>query len=343
MKRKIFDTRVASVSGLSQQSSRILNYVVGNQHAALSTDDLTALISPIRTILKSPMAECFDRLVATGSLNNFVALYIQGKDQNIPEILTTSVFTIDLKQMNGSESLKSLPNLKDKILVNITNTLRKDRTGMLSIDAIDNFQHMFVKGQLVAAYADIRNWLNAYSAEYCIKSYSMVLSGIISRYYNLSILESFKVRTIFALFMAQMLNEEDSPLNPPYFSRATWGDMSERELREIATEAVELAGGKEFTLESLCSTLAQCVSEKMSKFDLGALMQMCGNLGSDLLVSKMALEFPPYWVFMLLQALSGIKSMLVYQLNQQRLVADGRTKFLHGVMMDSSIFDVRRY
>lgn len=288
------------------------------------------------------MAEFFDRIVATNGLNNFVTLYIPSKDTNTPELLTTSVFTVDLKQLDERHTLASIPAVSEKIVANITNTLRRGKDGTLTIDALDNFQNMYTKGTLVAAYNDMPNWLNSYSAEYCIKTYSMILSNLISRYYNLGLMETFKVRTILALFMAQMLNDGYEIKDPPYFNRATWGDLTLKEITDIATEATE-GMTTQFDLDSVAKALATCVSEKMDKFDTAALVAIAGNLGPDVLTSRLAIEYPPYWVYILLQSLSGVKSMLTYQLNQQRLVNDGRTKFLANVLREGAIFEVKRY
>lgn len=341
MKRKIFDTRVAVRTGLLQHAPRVLNYVVTNQHTILSETDLIGLIQPIRTILKSPMAECFDRLMITNAINNFAVMHIPAKDSAVPELLATPVIICDLKQFPSSSALSSLPNLRDKVILNVTNTLRKERDGGFRVDAIDNFQSMFVKGQIVIAYEDSDHWLNPYAAEFCLKSYSIILSGLISRYYNLSLIDTWKVRSILALFFAQRLTSDAPSANPPYYNRCTWGELTQRELTQIADECTEICPNG-IELDDLCRLLATQVSDKMSKFDAQAFFQICGNLGSDLLTSQIGIEYPPFWIYMLIQALSGTKSMLVYQLNQQRLVTEGRSKFLAALIRDAGLFEVLR-
>ena len=336
MKRKIFDTSKAEFTGLKQYIPRALNYVVNNRNNVLSVEELTSLINPIRTILKSPMAEIFDRMVAAKVLNNFTTLYVPGKDSDIPELLASSVCTVDFKEIDHNKVLRGLSELEDKVVVNITNCLRRDKVGTLYIDAIDNLQNQYVRGQLVAAYNDIDDWIDIYSAEFCMKSYSMILSNIISRYFNLSLMETFKVRTVLALFMAQMIYNDDDFKHPPLVMRATWGDLSTREVMEIVNEVTE-DQTKQFTIESVCKVLATHISDKMDKFNPRVFYNLFANLGTDVIQTGFALEYPPYWIYMLLQALSGTKYMMMYQLTQQRLINDGRSKFIQSLMGSSFI------
>lgn len=340
MKRKIFDTSKADSTGLKQYIPRALNYVVANRNNILSVDELTSLINPIRTILKSPMAEIFDRMVAAKVLNNFATLYVSGKDSDIPELLASSVCTVDFKEIDHNQVLRGLSELNNKVIVNITNCLRRDKVGSLYVDAIDNLQSLYVRSQLVAAYNDIDDWIDIYSAEFCMKSYSMILSNIISRYFNLSLMETFKVRTILALFMAQTLTDDQNFKCPPLILRATWGDLTTREVGEIVNEVTE-GQTKPFNLKSMCEVLATHVSDKMDKFNSRVFTNMFANLGTDVIRTQFALEYPPYWIFMLLEAFSGTKSMMMYQLTQQRLINDGRTKFIQALTNSSFVNYVR--
>lgn len=62
------------------------------------------------------------------------------------------------------------------------------------------------------------------------------------------------------------------------------------------------------------------------------LMALAGTLGGDIIVTEIALDYPPYWVYLLALALSGQKIPLIYQLNMQRLMTDGKTKFLQQLL-----------
>ena len=69
---------------------------------------------------------------------------------------------------------------------------------------------------------------------------------------------------------------------------------------------------------------------------------LTGNLGPDSITSHLALEYPPYWIYILLLALSGNKIPIVYQLNNMRLAQEGRSKFLQQLMTYDALFTVNR-
>lgn len=330
MKRKFFDTWVSRFAGLESQQTRVLKYVLENQQTILDTSEVLALVQPIRTILKTPMAELFNRLVSSEQLSNFAAFYDLGQSSSLPELLTSSNITLDLGQFKDASSvLMNTPKLKNKTLVNLTSVLRRNRsTGELSVNAIDNFQNLFVRGQLVMAYTDLDDWITAPMQEFVIRSYSMVLSAMISRYYSLTMTEQATVALHFALYMAQMLTPGAfETAEPPIFFRCTTlGKLPQ--LKEVVDMCRDKSS-EGLTLASVCQLIAEHGPSKMHAFDLTALSALCDNLGPDLLTTRLALEYPPYWVYCLLLAFSGsAKIPLIYQLNNQRLMNEGRSKFL---------------
>ena len=341
MKRKFFDTWTAQFAGLRSQEPRVLKYMLDQRDQILTITDLNALVSPIRTILKTPMADLFTRLVMSEQLHNFAAFYAPIKD-SIPELLTASSITLDLGQFSNKSVINNIPNLDNKVLVNITSTLRRDReTGELSVNAIDNFQNLFVRGQLVIAYTDLDDWISPNLQEFVIRSYSMILASMVSRYYDLTVPEQMTVALHFALYMGQMLTPGNTEeIAPPILFRCT--SLAPRaQLQEVVDMCAE-ASAQGLTIGKVCELIAQHGPEKMRAFNISALNALCDNLGPDILTSRIALEYPPYWVYILVLALSSsAKIPLIYQLNNQRLMNEGRSAFLNK-LFTSTCFSVDR-
>ena len=340
MKRKFFDTRFAKIAGLDTQLPRVLKYAVANQSYIFSTGELMQMLQPIRTILKTPMAVIVDNLMTGRQLTNFAAFYVPGKDTSIPEILTAGNITLDLNQIPDPRQLASLPLLRDKVLVNITGAVRPTESGY-TVSAVDVLQNRIVRGQLVASYWTNDTWPNTYVAEYAIKSYCMVLSALISRYYNLSMPEQLRVSALLAFFMAQWLTGEnyDSSLPPLFLKMNFLGNRAE--LTEIAKQCTA-KNPHGLTMQDLCELIAGIGPDKIATFNISAFTAICGNLGGDLITSSIALEYPPYWIYMLIASLSGAKIPLLYQLNSQRLINEGRSKWLNAVFTDQTILSLSR-
>lgn len=346
MKRKFFDTKFASDAGLEKQMPRVVRYLIENRNEVLSTDEVAQLASSIRSILKTPLSEVFDRIAASEALRNFAAIFARSNSSSLPELLTTTSITIDSSQVNEVNTLRSMPELYKKIFVNLTPALRLDKQrGQLTVGAVDTFQTIFVRGHLVASYEDSDGWLPPYIAEYAVKSYSMILSGMISKYYGLSFPETMKLAGVFAFYFCQCLSREGDNLTlPPLFNRCTYiGNRGELlVLSEEICEFLQSTGSTiELDMDKVCALLAHLGPSRMAKFDYMGFKALCGGLGPDLITSLIALEYPPYWIYLLIAALSGVKLPLIYKLNEHRLVNDGRTKFLQQLMSAESLFMVR--
>lgn len=342
MKRKLFDTTFAQYAGLEMQTDRVLKYVAESHNSILSVDELMNMTSSIRSILKTPMAELFDRIINDRQLINFAGFYVSKTDGNLPEILTTQNITLDIKQFSHNNVLDSIPEARDKILINLTGVLKPDRTNdSLSINAIDVFQNLFVRGQFVAAYWDSDHWLTPYLSEFTIKSYSMILSSMISRYFKLELSEQMSIAAIFALFFSQLLsNESNDLLHPPILNRQTWLTKSVN-FEEIAAldESIRTTP---LDITKVCELIHLLNPRKMQNFSRVDLNAICGNLGPDIITSQIAIEYPPYWLYCLMQCFSGGKLALSYHIKQQNLLTEGRTKFLREMVLNESMFDLTR-
>lgn len=347
MKRKFFDTKFASDAGLEKQMPRVVRYLVDNRNEVLSYDEVAQLASSIRSILKTPLSEVFDRIAASEALRNFAAIFARNSSSSLPEMLTTTSITIDSSQVNEVNTVRSMPELYKKIFVNLTPTLRFDKQrGMLTVSAVDNFQTLFVRGHLVASYQDSDGWLPPYIAEYAVKSYSMILSGMISKYYGLSLPETLKIMGVFAFYFCQMLSRDgDNSTLPPLFNRCTYiGNRGELLVmsEEICEFVQSINADINLSIDTVCTLIANFGPSRMAKFDYMGFKALCGGLGSELITSLIALEYPPYWIYLLVASLSGAKLPLIYKLNEHRLVNEGRTKFLQQLMSAEQLFAVRR-
>lgn len=342
MKRKFLDTGYAQFAGLSGQSTRVLKYIVENRNSILSESELIGLAQYVRTILKTPMAEFFDRIVASQGLKNFMAIYLPATDSSVPELLTVNALALDLKQMDNTGILRSTPEARDKIAVNMSGIIKPDKaTGKFAISSADTLQNIFTRGYLMASYEDSDGWLTPYLGEFGTRTYSMIISSLISRYYNLTIPETMQVMGILALYFTQIIDEDrGDPIMPSLFNRCTF--IGNRAELERLAEACAEKSAVGLTLNSTIELIAELGPEKMRTFNGSVFYSLCSNLGPDVITTQIALEYPPYWIYVLMLALSGNKVPIVYQLTAQKLANEGRSKFLQQLLTNSSLFTVNR-
>lgn len=344
MKRNFFDTEFITYAGCRAQIPRILSYVVENRDVLIRYDELYSLMHSIKTILKNPMAEAFNRLVTNGQLRNFAAVYLKSTETAVPEMIAQQALTLDLKQIESSHSvLSSIPEFDNKILIDLTTSVRPDRvSGALQVTAADIVQNLIVRGHLVASYYDLDNWLTPYLSEYLIRTYSIAVGFTVGRKYNLSLVEQMKVMGIFALFMSQkLMTSDDNNLTfPRMFNKCTFLG-SRYELAQLADECAEISS-KGLTLQSVCTLIGTTGPEKLKSLKVPVLNQICRGLGPDMITTMLALEYPPYWLYILISALSGTKTPLIYCLTANKLAQEGRTTFVTQFLNNENFFNLHR-
>ena len=342
MKRNFFDTGFMTFAGIKSQLPRVIRYVAENRDIIVPPELMRSLVQSIRTILKNPMAEFFNRIVTADQLNNFATIYIQSSETAIPEIIASQNFSLDFKQVQEANILRSIPEFNNKVLVNLTTALKPDRVnGGLMVSAADTMQYQFCKAQLVASYADLENWLTPYLSEFVVRTYSMIISSIISRQFGLTLDETMKIMGVSAIFYSQLLGpDNDDLVMPAIYNRCTFIG-SRAELTALAEEVADISSTG-LDVVKLCTMMKKVGPDRMKAFEPQVFLSICGSLGPDLITGRIALEYPPYWVYCLLLALSGVKTPMIYQLNNSRLSQEGRSRFLSAIMSDEQLFNLRR-
>lgn len=338
MKRKFSDTQFAQTAGFNLSAKSMLKFVVDNQSSVWTLDDLRSLIKPIHTTLKTSTSQIFDLLTNRDCLSNFAVINVSSKETNIPELLTASNITLDLKYIPGSDILRPYRQLANKVLVNITSCLNKNRSlETETVNDIASLQAFFIRGQYCLTYQDDDDWLGGSLTEYILKSYSIILSAMISRQYSLDLQDQIAAGMWFAAFMASRLDNDTGI--PRMLYRATWFTSQQR-IREFIQENEEILSRGIKDLDELCQHISQ-ITPRMKNFNDVILRSICGSLGPDNLTSRIALEYPPYWAYLILCALSGDKMSLLYQLNNNRLTNEGRSKYLAGMFQTNHFYQVR--
>lgn len=346
MKISLYDTSVMNAARVKETLSRVVEYAVVNRNLLIPTETVIKLTEATRTILNTPMAEFFNRLVNSDGINNIAAIAVSPKAPSLPQSLVSPSITIDFKQVD-SNMLKSIPELQDKILLNLTSSLKQDRsTGQYYISAVDILQDIYTRGQLVATYEDLGdNWMPAQALDFLVKSYSMILSSGVSRFFQCTVPEAFTVAAIFCLYISQRLTTSGDPFHPVYFNRANFCGTP-RDLKELGDLAAETFDGKldtgVMTKEQLCKLVSVALGGRFEDFNIDRLDGCCGHLGTDTIVSLTAMEYPPYWAYLLYKALSNTKTVVTYQLNNQKLVRECNTRFLEPILKYQPMFSYTR-
>jgi len=344
MSRFLWDTQFAHTADMKHQMQQVVKYLVTNRGVVIPEAQLQSVFG-MRPILSNIINKLFEQCINTGYIREFASilpLVTRGEPKsNLPDLLTMRNITIDLKDNAEAKPLESYYELKDKIVVNLSELVKIDTANRgTQVSDLNEMHSMYVRGMFVRSYAHSDGWLNPILCTYIIQTYCMTISSIIARNENLAITDQLTVASIFALYMAQMLSSSHENMSRPslYYRCTFLGNM--RELDEIANKVGHVSANG-LNIQSVCELIAELGPARLQKFNAGMFYRMCSSLGpsTDIISTRIAFEYPPYWLLMILRALDGVKmGSMFMQLKQNNLVNEGK-KFAHNLISARPLFE----
>lgn len=320
----IFDTTFAQNIQAEKQAKESARFIIANRGAALTADQMTEILrTPV--FAQTPISLIYEHLKVKGKLEQlFVPAHYGNVQDSVPEILTTA-FTFDTAQLPDAGALSTLPEYRNKVLLNLSQLVKLQAQGRVMVSDINEVMSLFVRGFLVMSYFDNDNWLSPQLLAYVVKSYSMTVSYAISRsrLLNLTLPEQMTVAAILALYFCQKVQSpKDSLTHPPLFNRCTFlGDQ--KKLADIA-DSMATVSSQGLNMTLVCELMREHGPDRMKEFDPRMLNLAIINQGTSQIDMLLAAEYPPYWIHQILSALSGIKTPLANQLKTLRLYDEGK-------------------
>jgi len=339
-RRYITDTRFAGTFDIERQFRIVVDYLIANRTVIANTQDL-ANIFATRATLSTPMIDMFNRCMSTGYINEFATILRVNDHIGIPDILTMNSVVTDLKQSKYSKPLQPYPELHQKIIMNISSLVRMSNTGYF-VTAIQELHSMYVKAMLTRSYAMSNDtWLSPAHNQFVIRSYSMLVATIIARNTGLDFNELLTVATIFALYMCQMLSSNDREMVPNSFYNLNYLGQRSDLVRFVEENQDIIESG--LTLDKCCDLVAKTGPARLKKYNTDLFYRQCVSLGSyiDTLTTRIAMEYPPYWVYLNIYAQSGAKLGSFMKIMQQHGLVNGAKKFVSELVHSQAIYESR--
>jgi hypothetical protein len=332
--KTLLDTSYAQVSNFPSQMERVIKFLVTQPQTILTPAQLQSVWNT-RLITSSHISSIFDQMLRKGQLSHFATLDLGqlATGMSIPDALSWTNITIDLKYAQNSQVLNSLTFVKDKILINGTSYLQLNSSGHYVTKDAAELHSMYVRGQLCRSYAERGHiWCNAAITLYLIETYGICISGMLTQRMGLSGDAQIYLARLFGLYMAQKLSSPNSTQYPDIFLRCT-SLGNQKELDEFQ-KSIFANGVTQLTLGTLCEILSQSDISTLNGFTVGKFYAFVSSLGpiSDPVSTRIAFEYPPYWMFLILRALDTLRgAQLGNMLKRYRLDGDRAKKVIRDI------------
>jgi hypothetical protein len=145
---------------------------------------------------------------------------------------------------------------------------------------------------------------------------------------------------VFALYMSQQFaRNDDNPAKPRNFYKCTFlGTIND--LENMAARGADKAS-EGLTLETVAELISETGPQRLQKFNVGNIYNMCQQLGSSLnpISNYISLEYAPYFTFMVLNVLSGGKGgSLALRMKENKLDGTAGKQFINEFKVCQSLY-----
>jgi len=319
-KKHLYNIDFAQFAGIKPTAVKALKFLATNRRYGIAPHVVERLYAD-KPLLETPSNTIFRHLRDEGKLSAlFAPLYFDKNASGIPELLLSNEVVLDTAQLSESQILSSFPEFYGKVVVNLSNILRSNRNapGEYQVTDMHAMHSLFVKGALVMSYNDSETWLTPTLGVYIVKSYSMTISGIIAKLYDLTLQEQLTIAAVFAMYMCQVLDKDSADKTcPTLFNRCTFLGNTTVLNGLISAMAEETVSGLDTA--KVCKLVSTLGPDRVRGFSPEIFFRTVKSIGTDVVSSMIAIEYPPYWVHQLVVAMSNGKTKLYFELKANRL------------------------
>lgn len=343
-RQNIFTTRsVASVIPLNMRND-LIDFVINNRQNLLNTQKKTDAFKH-RFSGPGPISDIVHRITTLGKDQTYGLINIPSKSTSIREVIDMTFVPWDILQLKEvtpaySKTLSLIPELDDKIIINVSDIMKSNG----DFSDISQLQWRIVRDFLSRSfYVSTGNvWILPSLVRYVAKVYSMTIGGKIARFFGLSPLLQMFIQTIFGLYFVGRMTSSDIA---PDFVRSHYRSMGINDAQELVQifAFVEDVLGKKTpdSLEEVLRVIDEYGHDRLKdkgvpRLTIPVLNTKFSNLFPESHVATTALEYPPYFFFMILLVLSNVRIGLSFSMKDLNLVNEGRE--VVDQMMKSHLF-----
>lgn len=298
--------------GLRDASMAAAKFLSEERGLVLGREGINYLKSSVRMTVGTPITEIYTKAADLGKLSCFTMLDL-GRVKDPPTILTNREIAIDGKYIS-----KEMPSDFKNVWLNLSSFSRNDAyNGFLHITDTMQLASSVARGLLCMSYNDSPVWLTPMLRCWIIEMYSLCLTMRMKTLFDLNMEEYSLFRLLFAAYMAQMLDEEDSTKEVPpilysckflYQDTGTMRTIDDR-MEAISGVRAQVSPTMDLNIDKICKIMQEKGPARAKKLlKASSFYQFMSRSPSDSQSMLCSIDYPPYFVWMLLENLRGGKN-----------------------------------
>lgn len=328
MGHNIYRSPVTLLTLGRNQLKDLVNYLILNRGTVLVPIDSTARMFRMQPLATTPISTLFARAEALGKLGLVSLLNIPTSVKDVPEVITYQHVTFDMLQIGETEPALSRAlaavRFDKRLVVNATPWLTRDG----SVSDLLSLHSIIVRDLLVRSYfaSAGKTWISPQISRYCAKIYSMSLGALVGGQYGLAFAERQVVAGIFAYFFMSMCVPVADRVKAFQAHSKYFGIDRAADVDQIVDLFVEHGfDKKDMTFDDACNLVGNLGIARMSGFTKHVVQTKAKSWGTDVYTSALALEYPPYFAWLLLMIATGRKTGLAFVLKNLNLEKELRS------------------
>jgi len=309
-KESIFGLTTSQVTVRDTQLGSIVMFLSANPSVIVPMAE-SAKITGVRQLSQTAIDALFAKAMRSGSNYDQLFSFVRiPSGQTAPEAITFRHLTMDTKQLApvypSVAAATAHQSFANKIILNVTQLTRASG----DIADISTFQGYVVRDLLSRTYFESdRAWLTPSLAQQVCRIYSMSLAADVAQIFDLDRMEQFSVQAIFCFYyLSKFMPVRDA--EAMFISQnRDFGIPHLDTVRDVVGHIKDVMGDRlsSMGLYDACSIVAGIGIPRLSKFEYKTLIMRMRSIGEDVHTSAMALEYPPYYLYLILQVASGRK------------------------------------
>lgn len=315
MKPTIGTTPYGMSLDLKKQAMNAATFLTKNQHVLAGRDGVEYLKSSVKMTVSTPLTDIYTRAADLDKLNCFSIFDLSGVP-DVPSVLTVGELTIDGKYISPN-----MPHVFQNAWINLTPFLKVSRNDAYNripqITDTIQFASLVARGLLCMSYNDSDVWLTPSLRITIIEAYSLCMTMRMKTLFDLNFEEFALCRLLFAAYMAQMLESENETSEVPpilysckflFMDTGTPRTIDDR-LMNVSDVRTQIAPTMKLSIDTICGILRAKGPDRMKKLlKTTAFYQFMSRSPNDSQSMLLSLDYPPYFVYKLLENMKGGKN-----------------------------------
>lgn len=320
MKKNLYNIDIIKMLDIDKNLTELNRFLIKNRTDIYIDTDKKNKLLDFSLLSRNFISTMYEKFKTVSNLDMFSFIQTFGHEE-IPDILFWKYLNIDYYIIrdifpNQYSVINSLPEYRSRILYNLHEILDKDLTKILNVT---QFQKTVVRDLCSRSYNNFSDmWLTGDLLINLTDFYSMTTSFNISKLYNFSYPEQTLLSTIFSYyFLTKCIRDKDEKIKFMNNLSFLGNKVTIVSVVNIIQDIIEENGYIDIeTQEQLLKVVHEISPKQIKSLDLKVFNTLYRNFGSDQIVSLISVDYPGYWLYNLLAAISGDKTNLYFILKK---------------------------